>query len=218
MGVFYNMFQLKKVKYKNILDIEDLCIPFEKVTCIVGESGSGKTTLLRLLNKMITYDTGEILYINKSLEQTDSVSLRREVVMLSQSPVIYRGTVRDNLLIGLKFAEKPTVSDEKLHEVLKMIQLKKGLNENAEILSGGEKQRLALGRVLLMDPKAFLLDEPSSALDDETEQVLINELVNHVRGNNKTLIMVTHSKKVADDFSDYIVQIKDGKIINQREV
>jgi putative ABC transport system ATP-binding protein len=211
------MFQLLGVRYKNILHVDELIIPNKKTTCIIGESGSGKTTLLKLLNKLISCDTGEILYNNLSIYKIDSVDLRRRVVMLPQSPAIFHGTVRDNLLIALKFAEKPFVSDEKLYQVLKTIQLNKALTEGTEKLSGGEKQRLALGRVILLDPEVLLLDEPSSSLDEETENSIINNLVNYAKENCKTLIMVTHSKKVADKFSDNTIQIKDGKIINQKE-
>jgi len=141
------MFLLKEVKYKDILNIKNLNIQKQKVTSILGESGSGKTTLLRLLNKLISCDTGEIFYNNKSMRDINSIELRREVVMLPQSPAIFSGSIKDNLLIGLKFSEKPDVSDDKLYKVLKMVNLNKELNENAEKLSGGEKQRVALGMI-----------------------------------------------------------------------
>ncbi|MCG8542545.1 MAG: ATP-binding cassette domain-containing protein [Clostridia bacterium] len=212
------MFLLKEVKYKNILNIKALTIPENKVTCILGESGSGKSTLLRLLNKLISYDRGEIFYNNQSLKEIDSVKLRRSVVMLPQSPAIFSGNIRDNLLIGLKFAEKPPVSDDRLHAVLKLVHLDEDLNKDAEKLSEGEKQRLTLGRVLLLDPHVFLLDEPSSSLDEDTEHIIISSLVDYVKKNNKTLIMVTHSKKVANHFADNTFEIKKATIINEGEV
>lgn len=212
------MFSLKEVKYKNILDIGNLDILQGKVTCIVGESGSGKTTLLRLLNKLISCDSGEILYNNQSINDLDSVKLRREVVMLSQSPAIFSENIKDNLLIGLKFSERPPVSDEKLYQILKIVNLDKELTEDAKKLSGGEKQRLALARVMLMEPEVLLLDEPSSALDENTEHVVIQSLVNYAKKNNKTLIMVTHSKKVATLFADQIIEVKKGRIVNKKEM
>jgi putative ABC transport system ATP-binding protein len=212
------MFRLNEVKYKHILDIKDLDIKKSKVTCIVGESGSGKSTLLRLLNKLISCDSGEIFYEDKPLKIVDSVELRRNVVMLPQVPVIFPVTVGDNLLIGLKFAEKPAVDDERLHQILKMVHLNKELSDDSGKLSGGEKQRLALGRVVLLDPGVFLLDEPSSALDEETERTIIEKLVVYIKDTSKTLIMVTHSKKIARDYSDSIVEISQGKVINHTEV
>lgn len=209
------MFNLYNIKYKNILDIETLNIPNNKITCIIGESGSGKTTLIKMLNKLISYDAGKILYNDVCIDEIDSVKLRREVVMLPQNPAIFPGSIKDNLLIGLRFSEKPLEKDSRLLEILKVVNLNKELNEDADKLSGGEKQRLALGRVLLMEPSVFLLDEPSSALDEETEQIIIENLVNHAKTYNKTLIMVTHSKKIANQFAQNIIEINKGKIISQ---
>lgn len=97
------MFLLKNVRYKKILDIADLLIEDQKITCITGESGSGKSTLLRLLNKLISSDSGDIYFNGEQLSSIPSVSLRRKVLMLPQTPVIFPGSVRDNLLIGLLF-------------------------------------------------------------------------------------------------------------------
>ncbi len=208
------MFRLECVKYKDILNIKELVIPDNKVTCIIGESGSGKTTLLRLLNKMISCSDGRIFYNDNSVNAIDSVKLRREVVMLPQVPAIFPGSIKDNLLIGLCFSEKPLVNDDKLMDILKTVHLNKALIDDAEKLSGGEKQRLALGRVLLLNPDVFLLDEPSSSLDENTEKIIIEQLVNYTQKNNKTLIMVTHSNKIAESYANNIIKISNGKVLN----
>lgn len=208
------VFSLKNVKYKEVLHIDDLVIEDRKVTCIVGESGSGKTTLIRLLNKLISCDSGEIMYNNQDVNSIDSVKLRRSVVMLPQNPTNFPGNVKDNLLIALKFAEKPPVDDDRLRQILKTVHLNKELQDKSDTLSGGEKQRLALGRVMLLEPDVFLLDEPSSSLDEETERIIIEKLVAHTKEMNKTLIMVTHSKKIAENYSDNIIQIHQGSVVN----
>jgi putative ABC transport system ATP-binding protein len=212
------MFSLKKVIYKHILEINDLNIKRYKVTCIVGESGSGKSTLLRLLNKLISYDSGEIFYNGQSLNSINSIELRRNVGMLPQLPVIFPGSIKDNLLIGLKFAEKPLVDDKKLRTILNIIHLNKNLDDNSDKLSGGERQRLALGRLILIDSDVFLLDEPSSAMDEKTENIIIKTLVSYIQETNKTLIMVTHSKKVAQTYAENIIEIHQGKVIDIKEV
>jgi putative ABC transport system ATP-binding protein len=148
----------------------------------------------------------------------DSVELRRKVVMLPQQPAIYSGTVRDNLLKGLLYSEREPVSDDVLLKMLESVKLNKDLEDDAELLSGGEKQRLALGRVLLMEPEVLLLDEPSSALDDKTELMIIEEVVDYTRRNNKTLVMVTHSNRIAEDFSDQIIRISPDEPVQIREV
>lgn len=212
------MYRFENVRFRDIINIDKLTISEHLVTSIVGPSGSGKTTFIRLLNKLISPDEGEIIYMGKPLMEWDSVELRRRVVMLPQQPAIYSGTVKDNLLKGLLYSEREPVSDEVLLETLESVKLNKDLEDNAELLSGGEKQRLALGRVLLMEPDVLLLDEPSSALDDKTELMIIEEVVEYTRRNNKTLVMVTHSNRIAEDFSDRIIKISPDEPVQVREV
>lgn len=212
------MFIFRNIKYKGILSIDSLEITGPGITSVVGESGSGKTTLLRLLNKMISPDAGVITYFGKPLTEIPSVDLRRRVVMLSQTPAIFPGTIRDNLLAGLRFCGRETAGDHLLHEILTMVHLQKELDGQADTLSGGEKQRLALARVILMEPDVLLLDEPSAALDEETEMLLVAKLADYVREKNKTLIMVTHAKQVAQRYSDRIIELKCGAVIRQEEV
>lgn len=212
------MFLLKKVTYKDILNISELRLKQGEITSIIGESGSGKTTLLRLLNKLISCDSGSICYKDRNLRDIDAIELRRKIVMLPQTPVIFPGSIKDNLLIGLKFAEKETVSDDRLKDILNMVHLNKELSSQSDTLSGGEKQRLSLARVILLDPDVFLLDEPSSALDEETEDSIIKQLAQYTKTSNKTLIMVIHSKKTAQTYSDNIIEINQGKIRTVQEV
>ncbi|NBG89461.1 ABC transporter ATP-binding protein [Isachenkonia alkalipeptolytica] len=206
------MFSFEQATYKNILSVPSLTIHEKEITCIVGESGSGKTTLLRMLNHLISPDGGRITFQNRNLMDIDPVELRREVVMLPQTPVIFQGTIRDNLEAGLRFSEKGLPSEKELEKTLKKVNLLKALDVNAQNLSGGEKQRLALGRILLMEPKVLLLDEPSSALDDETESLIIQTFVDYAKAHHKTLVMVTHSKSLAKNFADRILQVRGGEV------
>ncbi|MDF2524716.1 MAG: transporter ATP-binding protein, partial [Clostridiales bacterium] len=129
-----------------------------------------------------------------------------------QTPVIFEGNIKENLLIGLNFSEKPAADEETLIYAMKRLSLHKDLNENAEKLSGGEKQRLALARVMLMRPEVLLLDEPSSALDDSTEHKVINQMIQFAKENHATVIIVTHSKEVARDFGENIIEICQGNV------
>lgn len=204
------LFELINLKYKDILNIEKLEIPENKITCIVGESGSGKTTLLRHLNGLVSADSGSIYFKGKNIDELDNIQLRRKVVMLSQNPAIFQGNIRDNLIIGLKFSDKSEVADDNLNRTLELVHLDKNLEDDAEKLSGGEKQRVALGRILLMEPEVLLLDEPSSALDEATEKLVIERVVEYSKAKKKSLIMVTHSKNIAKTYGEYIVEVKKG--------
>lgn len=182
------------------------------ITCIVGPSGSGKTTLLKMLNCLNVPDEGVIQYNDKDISKIDSIKLRRNVVMLGQTPVIYSGSIEDNLQIGLGFSQKLPASKIKMEEALKRVELNKELSDGCGNLSGGEKQRLCLARVMLMDADTYLLDEPSAALDKETEEFIIENFSKFVLENNKELIMVTHSEQIAEKFPDSIIRIENGKV------
>jgi putative ABC transport system ATP-binding protein len=205
-------FLLENVVYRNILDIPSLEMPGGKVTCIIGDSGSGKTTLMRLLNNLVSADRGIVWHMGENVDQADPVALRRKVVMLAQNPFILPGTVAENLLIGLAFAGKDPASEETLAEILQTVSLGKSLSDDAMELSGGEKQRLALARVLLLKPEALLLDEPSSALDERTEGEVIKEVVTLAKKDSRTLVMIVHSLDLARRFADLVVIVKGGKV------
>lgn len=210
------MFELIDIRFKHILDIPYLKID-KPITCIVGASGSGKTTLLRLLNRLNIQEQGQIFYNQKDLEYIEPVALRREVVMLNQSPILYDGTIKDNLLIGRVFSEKQDVNDDMLKEVLTQVGLNKQLNEYCDKLSGGEKQRLCLARILLMDAAVYLLDEPSSALDANTELFIIQCLSEYVKEKGKQLIIVTHSHQISSMFQDAAIYLEQGKVVSKDE-
>ncbi|SKA98324.1 putative ABC transport system ATP-binding protein [Caloramator quimbayensis] len=201
------MFEIKNIKFKGILDIEHLIIPEEKITSIVGESGSGKTTLLKMLNNIISPEEGEILYKEKNINDFDAIELRRKITMLPQNPVIYKGNILDNILVGKKFAKSTDYDIEEIKKLMMEFSIGKDLNSPADNLSGGEKQRLCIIRVLIMNPDVILLDEPSSALDEKTEDKVISYICNYVKQNNKTLVMVTHSSEIAKKYSDHIIEI-----------
>lgn len=165
-----------------------------------------------MLNCLNVPEEGIIQYNDKDISKIDTVKLRRNVVMLGQTPVIYSGSIEDNLQIGLEFSQKLPASKIKMEEALKRVELNKKLSDGCGNLSGGEKQRLCLARVMLMDADTYLLDEPSAALDKETEEFIIENFSKFVLENSKELIMVTHSEQIAEKFPDSIIRIENGKV------
>lgn len=204
------MFKLENVRFKDILNIDKLIIEAGQITGIVGKSGGGKTTFLKLLNNMISPDQGTIKFKSKDIMEYDPIELRRQVVMLPQNPVVFGETIEDNFKLTLEYADKSSSLD--FEQVLEQVKLDHDLDTKGDNLSGGEKQRLALARVMLLEPKILLLDEPSSALDQETEQFIIEMVVDYIKRVNGTLVMITHSKTIADQYSDKLITINQGQI------
>lgn len=205
------MFTIRALRYKHILDIPalDLAGP---VVCLSGPSGSGKTTLLRHLNRLIEPNAGEITYNDHPLAQINPLALRRRVVMLGQTPVLYEGTVEDNLQIGLHFSQDPPATRAQLEEALVRVGLDKGLDSLCHKLSGGERQRLCMARVMLMDAETYLMDEPSAALDRETEALMIGNLAAFARERGRQLILVSHSPQVEEMFPGALVRLDRGRV------
>ncbi|WP_349654817.1 ABC transporter ATP-binding protein [Peribacillus simplex] len=205
------MFRLENIRYKGILKIDDLRISACMVTCLTGESGAGKTSLLRLLNRMDDPDSGSIYYQDQLLDEFNPIELRRKVTMLSQSPFTLPGTIEENLQLGLELTERKKKDKAELVKALETVQLQKPLDEGAENLSGGEKQRLALARLLLLKPEVYLLDEPTSALDEEAELTVMSRFLEEVKREKGTVIMITHSKQLAEICAEKRIVLKKAK-------
>lgn len=201
------MFRLKNIVVKNVFKIDELEIN-KPVTCIVGESGSGKSTLLRLLNNLDDPYEGTIYLEGIPLQQMDALELRKQVPMSAQTPVVFDGTIRQNLLLGLTFTNQPYPEEETLLRMLQMLQLDKQLDTNAADLSGGEKQRLALGRILLMkNTKAILLDEPTSSLDTKTAWTVMHNITTYAKEQQVNIIMITHDDDLKNKLADDVIKM-----------
>ena len=204
------MYQINNLKYKNILNIQTLKIPTNKVVGIMGESGCGKTTLLRMLNKMLSPDAGEILLNGKLLSNLNSVQLRRKVVMLPQSPALLGKNVRECMIKGLQLAGKTLISEAEILTYLEIVGLAQTVYDDVLNMSGGEKLRLALARTLALKPEIMLLDEPTAALDRQTENTIFQKIVELSKKRQQGIIMVTHSLELADSFCDEIITMSGG--------
>lgn len=207
------MFKLKDIKFKNILDIENLEIHENVVTIVKGESGSGKSTMLKLLNNIVSPDSGVVMYNGVDVNDINPITLRRDVIMQSQFPNIFPGNVRENLNIIFTLRGEEGLDDEKLLKALEIVNLKKDLTDDAQNLSGGEKTRLSIARLFLVEPEVFLLDEPGASLDSKTEEILMNNVISEIKKRNKTLIFISHSDN-PEMIADEIITMKNGKALS----
>ena len=178
---------------------------------ISGPSGGGKSTLLRLCNRLLTPTAGSIHFKGRSAEGYAVGSLRRQMALLQQTPVMLAGTVADNLRLPftLKAAgEAGPVSQERLAGLVGDLGLPdKVLEQRAGELSVGQKQRVALGRLLLMEPAVLLLDEPVAALDGESRELVERAAADFVRAGG-VVVMVSHLEPAHGEFAAY--RLRDG--------
>lgn len=212
------MFELHNVRWKHILDIDRLTVREGVTTCIAGDSGSGKSSLLRLLSGMISPDRGEIFYKGAPMSALNPVLHRRQVVTAPQAPAIFEGSVRDNLQIGLLYTDRPQATESELRQAMEEAELSASLEQDAGTLSGGEKQRLAIARILLLRPPVLLLDEPTSSLDEGTAERILARIVGSASKSGQSIVMISHSPAVIRRFGDYRVTIEAGKVTEDAEV
>ncbi|HEX3033679.1 MAG TPA: ATP-binding cassette domain-containing protein [Thermodesulfobacteriota bacterium] len=186
---------------------------------LLGPSGAGKTTLLRLLNRMEDPSSGEITYEGKNIKDIPVLELRRKVGMVFQIPVVFDGTVKENLMIPYRLGLITGNSDEKeLENALNLAGLQTDfLRRNASSLSVGEKQRLNVARALINKPEVLLLDEPTSALDPESAMRLIHSIRELNEHLGLTVIMVTHQMEYAKLLGGRIIHIESGTIIPEKK-
>jgi putative ABC transport system ATP-binding protein len=182
---------------------------------ITGPSGSGKSALLRLLNRFEDPIQGEIRFRGAPVQSYDPLELRRRIALVLQQPVMFHGTVRENLL---RRPGGEQLSEAALVQALEEVGLDRAfLDRNAMEVSGGEKQRISIARSLLGEPDIILLDEPTSALDARSLHLvadLIGQL-NRVRG--LTVIIVTHQPEMIHRLGGRVLFLDKGHIIRETD-
>jgi ATP-binding cassette subfamily B protein len=211
--------EFKNVSYsyndeKNI--INDLSFKINKNSSIalVGESGSGKSTIIKLIMGLIKYNKGNILIDDKELSKLNLNSFYDNVTYVSQEAPIFDGTLRENLVFDKK------IPDDEILEVLSLVCLDKfyeklengldtELGEKGVRMSGGERQRVALARLFFDDSKIIILDEATSAMDNITEKLVMENVVKQL--DNKTLVVIAHRLETIKDV-DKIYVLSDGII------
>ncbi len=186
-----------------------------EIFTIIGPSGQGKTTLLRILGLLEKPSSGQILLDGQPIcDLPDAHPIRRRIGMVFQNPVVFRETVFDNIALGLRFRGVPEdVIREKVCMKLGEIGLCDYADRMARTLSGGEKQRIALARVLITEPDILILDEPTANLDPLSTQV-IEKLIRHYnKEQGTTVILSTHDLMQGQRIADRIAVMMGGRFI-----
>ena len=182
---------------------------------IQGMSGSGKTTILNCISGIKTADKGHIRLNNRIFfSSNDNINIKikdRNVGYVFQNYALFpHMTVKENILFGVN--KKYTDYEKELSYISDMMKIRHLMDKYPSEISGGEKQRVAFARAMIIRPDILLLDEPFSALDEDLKEDIYKDLLNIKKSQNIPIILITHNKNEAKILADKIIYIHNGKI------
>lgn len=182
--------------------------------CTLGPSGSGKTTLLRILGMLEKPDLGRVLYDGR----TGDRSIRMRTVMVLQKPVVFKRTVYENVAYGLRIrmASKEEV-DERVCSALSLVRLDGYEDRWAPALSGGEQQRVAFARAIVVEPSLLLLDEFTANLDPAHVKVLEGAVSEYRKNRGSTVLMASHDLFLVRRMKPRVLFVKDGELLESSD-
>ena len=183
---------------------------------VIGPSGSGKSTLLHTIAGLEKPTSGKVYFYGKSMyemSKKELTILRREKIGIIYQffNLIPTLNVEENILLPIELDRKK-VDKEKLDNIIKFLNIDNRRNHLPNELSGGQQQKVAIGRALMIEPKIILADEPTGNLDSKSSNEIIQLLKKANKEYNQTIIMITHNLEIAK-LADRIIKIEDGKIV-----
>lgn len=205
------LFKLENVKFKDVISYPNLEIKKGITTFITGESGTGKSTLLKLLNGVLTPTVGFVEFVDKKVLDIDSIELRRKVLLVSQSAVLFdEQSIRENFQTFFDYRESVLPNDDEIKRLLTTCSIEMPLENRVYELSGGEKQRVFVAIHLALGFDVLMMDEPTSALDEKNSHEMLANLKSYAKANGKSLIIVSHDKEIVKKFADEVIML--GKV------
>jgi tungstate transport system ATP-binding protein len=205
----------QKYGSRTVLRLPSLQIEPGEIFAVVGPSGAGKSTLLRLLAMLETPTQGQVtLHINgRSVSSaTATIADRRQLVMVFQRPVLLSRSVRANVAFGLRIRGRRK-SKAQVERTLARVSLSNLIDADAHTLSGGEMQRVAVARALVLEPQVLLLDEPTANLDPYNVRLIEDLIREQHRDYGTTIILVTHNVFQAQRLATRVALMLDGELV-----
>ena len=201
-----------------VVDDVTLTVPSREIVAIVGTSGSGKTTLLRMINRLVEPSAGTIRIDGQDIRDVRQSSLRAAIGVVPQDTVLFNDTIYYNIAYGRPDATRQEVEQAarlaRIHDFIMALpqRYEAMVGERGLKLSGGEKQRVAIARTILKNPRILLFDEATSALDTRTEQEIQRSLEEVSRG--RTTVVIAHRLSTMIN-ADEIVVLDRGRVVER---
>ncbi len=203
-----------KYAEKTILNIDKLEISESKITALVGANGCGKSTLLNLLAFLARPDSGQLSFQGQRVNPKKLRPLRKRIGFLPQKPYMLKGSVEDNLKLPLKLHHiHKSLWADKISAALAQLDIAHLRLQSANTLSGGELQKAALARLLILQPDVLLLDEPFSYLDPISTLKLEDFIQNFCSRTHSSLIFSTHNRLKGTELADDVISLIDGDAV-----
>ncbi len=201
-----------------VLSIPELAVDAGQVLAVIGPNGAGKSTLLRVMGLLETPTAGSVRFQGERVSPADGLAVRRRMASVFQDSLLTDATVGDNVALGLRFrgVDRERVAP-RVAEWLEQLGIAPLASRPARTLSGGEAQRTALARALVLEPELLLLDEPFSALDQPTREALIEDLGRILRRRRATAVLVTHDRGEAQALGDRVAVMLGGRLLQVDE-
>jgi tungstate transport system ATP-binding protein len=197
-----------------VLDVPALAIEDRGLLAIIGPNGAGKSTLLRVIGLLEAPSAGEVRFRGSVVTASRRLDVRRRMAMVFQEPLLADTSVFDNVALGLRFRGVPTAERRpRVTRWLERFGIADLASRRPRTLSGGEAQRCALARALVLGPEVLLLDEPFAALDPPTREALIADLGAILRREGVTTVLVTHDRTEARALADRVAVMMRGRIV-----
>lgn len=214
-----NILEAHEVVFNDSIRYPLIEIKRDCATFIQGPSGTGKSTLLKLINATATKDSGEILYDGKNTDFVDTISLRREIILVSQSVFLFPKTIEENFEEFYRYRDMKAPDKKTMKEFLNLCAIGDfELDTQCDNMSGGERQRVYLAIAISFMPKIIMLDEPTSALDEKTAEKFMSNVKSFCKDNHITLIVVSHAKSLTDKFADEVINLTGNEVKNCEEL